>query len=387
MQFKESERLRILQPYLFAEIDKIINKKRKQGLDVISLGIGDPDIPTPEEIIETLCREANNPENHRYPSSYGLKIFKEAVAEFYFQRFNVTLNPDREVIPLFGSKEGISDIAYTYINNGDYAIMTDPSYLVYRISTIFAGGIPYMIPLKKDNDFLFNPGDIKAEIADKAKILYINYPNNPTTATCGIRFFKKVADFAEKNNIIVCHDNAYSDIYSGEGRPISFLNAEGSINTGVELNSLSKTFNMTGWRIGYAVGNEEIIKSIGKYKTNVDSGVFNAVQFAAAKALSSFEKHADYNNQVYKKRREMVKKALDDVGIDYHDSDATIYVWVEVPEESTSESFSKMLLEKANVVVTPGNAFGKYGEGFIRISLTVKDERLEEALNRIKDVL
>ncbi len=387
MQFKESDRLKLLQPYLFAEIDKIISKKRKQGLDVINLGIGDPDIPTPEEIIEVLCREANNPENHRYPSSYGLKIFKEAVAEYYFQRFNVTLNPDREVIPLFGSKEGISDIAYTYINHSDYAIMTDPSYLVYKISTIFAGGIPYMIPLKKENEFLFDTDNIKADIAEKTKILYINYPNNPTTAICGIKFFEKVADFAVKNNIIVCHDNAYSDICSGEERPISFLNAAGSMNTGIELNSLSKTFNMTGWRIGYAVGNEEIIESIGKYKTNVDSGIFNAVQYAAARALSNYKKHADYNNQVYKKRREMVKKVLDDVGIGYYDSNATIYVWVEVPEEFTSESFSKMLLEKANVAVVPGNAFGESGEGFIRISLTIKDERLREALNRIKDVL
>ena len=387
MHFKESERLRNLQPYFFAEIDKIINKKRSHGVDVISLGIGDPDIPTPGEIIEALCMEANNPENHRYPSSYGLEIFKEAVAEFYYQRFNVNLNPDREIIPLFGSKEGISDIAYTYINNGDYAIMTDPSYLVYRISTIFAGGIPYMIPLKKENGFLLDTDDIKADIAAKAKILYINYPNNPTTATCDIKFFEKIAEFAQKNNIIVCHDNAYSDIYYGEERPISFLNAIGSKNTGIELNSLSKTFNMTGWRIGYAVGNKEIISSIGKYKTNVDSGVFNAVQHAAAMALHSYKKHADINNQVYKKRRDIVKKELDDIRIGYYDSNATIYVWADVPEGFTSGSFSKMLLEKANVVVTPGNAFGKSGEGFIRISLTIEDDRLKEALKRIKDVL
>ena len=387
MHFKESDRLRNLQPYLFAEIDKIINKKRSQGLDVISLGIGDPDMPTPGEIIEALCSEANNPENHGYPSSYGSKIFKEAVAEFYYQRFNVDLDPDREVIPLFGAKEGISDIAYTYINNGDYAIMTDPSYLVYGISTIFAGGIPYMIPLKKENGFLFDIDDVKADIAAKAKILYINYPNNPTTATCDIKFFDKITEFAQKNNIIVCHDNAYSDIYYGEERPISFLNAAGSKNTGIELNSLSKTFNMTGWRIGYAVGNKEIISSIGKYKTNVDSGVFNAVQHAAARALSSYKKHADINNQVYKKRRDMVKKELDDIRMGYYDSNATIYIWADVPEGFTSESFSKMLLEKANVVVTPGNAFGKSGEGFIRISLTVEDDSLEEALKRIKEVL
>ncbi len=387
MQFEESERLKSLPPYLFAEIDKMINKKKEEGLDVISLGIGDPDIPTSEEIIKTLCKEANNPENHRYPSSYGLKAFKEAVSGFYSQRFNVTLNPDREVIPLMGSKEGIPVIAYTYINPGDYAIMTDPSYLVYKISTIFAGGIPYTIPIKEENDFLFNAEDIDPEVAKKARILYINYPNNPTSATCDVSFFERIVSFAEKNNIIVCHDNAYSDTYWGENKPVSFLNAEGSKNVGIELNSLSKTFNMTGWRIGYAVGNEEIIESLGKYKTNVDSGVFNAIQYAAVRALGSYKKHTEYNNKIYNKRREMVRETLNDVGIDYYNSNATIYVWARVPEGFTSGSFSGMLLEKANVVVTPGSEFGKNGEGYIRISLTIDDRRLEEALNRIRNVL
>lgn len=387
MQFEESERLKSLPPYLFAEIDKMINRKKEEGLDVISLGIGDPDIRTSGEIVEALCIEANNPENHRYPSSYGLKIFKEAVARFYLQRFNVALNPDREVIPLIGSKEGIPAMAYTYVNPGDYAIMTDPSYLVYKISTIFAGGMPYIIPIKEKNNFLFNVKDIDPEVAKKAKILYINYPNNPTSATCDVNFFEKIVSFAEKNNIIVCHDNAYSDTYWGENKPVSFLNAAGSKNVGIELNSLSKTFNMTGWRIGYAVGNEKIIESLGKYKTNVDSGVFNAIQYAAVKALDSYEKHTEYNNKIYNKRREMVKKALNDIGINYYNSNATIYVWVRVPEEFTSESFSGMLLEKANVVVTPGSEFGKNGEGYIRISLTIDDRRLEEALDRIRNVL
>jgi len=387
MQFEESERLKILPPYLFAEINKIINRKKEEGLDVISLGIGDPDIPTSNDIIEVLCREANNPENHRYPSSYGLKIFNEAVSRFYYERFNVTLNPDREVIPIMGSKEGISDMAYTYINPNEYAIMTDPSYLVYKISTIFAGGIPYTVPLEEKNNFLFNVEDIDPEIAKKAKILYFNYPNNPTSATCSVDFFKRIVDFAEKNNIIICHDNAYSDTYWGNNKPMSFLNAGGAKDVGIELNSLSKTFNMTGWRIGYAVGNEEIIRSLGKYKTNVDSGVFNAIQYAAVKALENYRKHTEYNNKIYNKRREMVKKALDDIGIDYYNSNATMYVWAKVPQGFTSESFSKMILDRANVVVTPGSEFGKYGEGFFRISLTINENRLEEALNRIRNGL
>jgi len=387
MHFEESERLKLLPPYLFAEIDKMINKKKEEGLDVISLGIGDPDIPTAEDIIEVLCKEANNPENHRYPSSYGLKIFKEAVSKFYIQRFNVTLDPDREVIPLMGSKEGITNLAYTYINPGDYVIMTDPSYLVYKISTIFAGGIPYTTPLKEENNFLFNVENIDPEVAKKAKILYFNYPNNPTSATCDISFFEKIADFAKKNNIIVCHDNAYSDTYQGKNKPMSFLNAVGSKNVGIELNSLSKTFNMTGWRIGYAVGNQEIIESLGKYKTNVDSGVFNAIQYAAVKAFENYKRHTEYNNRIYNKRREMVKRALGDIGIDYYNSNATIYLWAKVPKRFTSVSFSKMILEKANVVVTPGSEFGKNGEGYIRISLTINDSRLEEALNRIRCII
>jgi len=387
MHFEEADRLKSLPPYLFAEIDKLINNKRKEGLDVISLGIGDPDIPTSKDIIETLCKEANDPKNHRYPSSYGLKIFKEAVSKFYLQRFNVTLDPEREVIPLMGSKEGIANLAYTCINPGDHVIMTDPSYLVYKISTIFAGGIPYTVPLRQEDDFLLDTRDIDPEIAKKAKIIYINYPNNPTSATCNKNFFEKIVSFAEKNNIIVCHDNAYSDVYQGENKPMSFLNAYGSKNVGIEFNSLSKTFNMTGWRIGYAVGNGEIIESLGKYKTNVDSGVFNAIQYAAVKALESFKRHTEYNNNIYNRRREMIKKTLDDTGIDYFDSNATIYVWVKVPEGFTSGSFSKMLLDKANVVVTPGVEFGKNGEGYIRISMTIDDSRLEEALKRIRSVL
>ncbi len=387
MDFEESERLKSLPPYLFAEIDKVINKKRTEGFDIINLGIGDPDIPTPPEIIEVLCREANNPENHRYPSSYGLKFFKEAVARFYYKRFNVDIDPDKEVIPLMGSKEGISSIAYTYINPGDRVIITDPSYLVYKIGSIFAGGKPYTLPLKEEENFLFDVDKIDREIAEKAKILYFNYPNNPTSATCDTDFFNKIALFAEKNNIIICHDNAYSDTYSDGNKPASFLNAYNSKNVGIELNSLSKTFNMTGWRIGYAVGSSEIIGSIGKYKTNVDSGVFNAIQYAAAKALEIYDKYNDRINEVYDNRRRMVKKVFDDTGIDYYNSNATIYVWARVPEGYSSGSFSRMLLEKANVVITPGNEFGEYGEGYFRVSLTISDSRLEEALKRVKNIL
>jgi len=350
MKIEESKRLKRLPPYLFAEIDKIIKEKRDQGLDVISLGIGDPDIPTPGGIIEALQDEAENPVNHQYPSSYGMELFREAVADFYMDRFGVKIDPADEVIPIFGSKEGVANIAYTFVD---------------------------IIDLDR----------IDAGIAAKAKLMHVNYPNNPTSAICSIDFYERLAEFALKNNIIVCHDNAYSDTYFGDNSPVSFLNAGGSKETGIEFYSLSKTFNMTGWRIGCAVGNREVIASLGKYKTNVDSGVFNAVQYAAIKAFKNYKEYSAENNKIYKKRREMVTGILDNIGIEYYKSNATIYVWAKVPEGHSSKSFAKLVLDEANVVVTPGSAYGKFGEGYFRISLTISDDRLKEALDRINGTL
>ncbi len=387
MDIIESDRLKSLPPYLFAEIDKIISKKRQEGIDVISLGIGDPDIPTPDVIVKELYKGALVHENHRYPSSYGMPEFNAAVVDFYRSRFKVDLQ-SKGVIPLWGSKEGIANIAYTFINPGDYSLVPDPSYLVYKIGTMFAGGKAFEVPLKEDNDFMMDLDSIDKNISKKAKLLYLNYPHNPTSANASLDFFEQVVEFAQKYNIIVCHDNAYSDIYSGSGeKPVSFLNAEGAIEVGVEFNSLSKTFNMTGWRIAFAVGNTEIIKSLGKYKTNVDSGVFNAIQVAAIKALNNYEELVRDNNQIYDRRRNSVKQMLDKIGISYYDSDYTIYVWSKVPPGFTSQSFAKMLLDKADVVVTPGSAFGNSGEGYFRISLTISDDRLEEAIKRIKGVV
>jgi len=387
MTFEESRRLKELPPYLFAEIDKIIQKKRSEGIDVISLGIGDPDIPTPDGIIKELQKEAKNPRNHKYPSSYGMDSFKRSVADYYMQRFNVSIDPQTEVIPLFGAKEGIANIAYVYIDNGDYVLIPDPSYPVYAIGTMFAGGFIYTMPMEEKNDYIIDLGRIDVKIAKKAKIMHINYPNNPTSAICGLDFFNNVVEFAEKNNIIVCHDNAYADTYFGETKPPSFLNVEGSKEVGIEFYSLSKTFNMTGWRIGCAVGNKDIIASLGKYKTNVDSGVFNAIQYAAITALKDYEKYSSNNNLIYKERREITTSVLDDIGIDYYRSNATIYIWAKVPSGHTSKSFTQFVLDKADVVVTPGSAYGKQGEGYFRISLTIEDSRLKEALERIKNAL
>ncbi len=387
MKFEESRRLRELPPYLFAEIDRIIRKKRSRGIDVISLGIGDPDIPTPEGIVRKLQKAAENPENHRYPSSYGLDYFKEAVAEYYMKRFKIKLDPETEIISLIGAKEGIANISYVFIDEGDYALIPDPSYPVYSIGTVFAGGRIYSMPLKEENNYLIDLDGIDKKIARKAKLMHINYPNNPTSAVCSSDFFEIIVSFAEKNNIIVCHDNAYADTYFGSSKPCSFLNADGAKDVGIEFYSLSKTFNMTGWRIGCAVGNKEIISSLGKYKTNVDSGVFNAIQYAAAEAFKNYEKYSRNNNIIYKKRRDMTASILDNIGIDYYTSNATIYIWAKVPEGYTSRSFAELVLNKADVVVTPGSSYGKQGEGYFRISLTIEDARLEEALKRIKDSL
>lgn len=388
MKFEEANRLKKLPPYLFAEIDRIIRQKKEKGEDVISLGIGDPDIPTPDLIIEALCREARNSNNHRYPSSYGLKEFNWSVANFYKKRFGVDLDPESEVIPLWGSKEGIADIAYTYVNPGDYTLVPNPSYLVYKIGTMFAGGISYALPLREENNFLVNFEEIDRKIANKARLLYINYPNNPTSASCNLKFFEKTREFAEKYNIIVCHDNAYSDVFfEPNEKPASFLSAKGAKDYGIEFNSLSKTFNMTGWRIGYAVGNKKVIESLGKYKTNVDSGIFNAVQYASIEALNNYEELVKQNIETYRKRREIIFESFDKTGIGYFHSDATIYIWAKVPKNYTSGTFTELLLNKANVVVTPGNAFGEYGEGYFRISITLPDGRLKEALERIKRVL
>ena len=286
-------------------------------------------------------------------------------------RFNVEIDPANEVIPLLGAKEGIANIAYTYVDPGDYVLVPDPSYPVYSIGTMFAGGQTHIMPMEEKNDYIIDLDKIDKDIAEKAKLMHVNYPNNPTSAICGIDFYERLAEFALKNNIIVCHDNAYSDTYFGDNSPVSFLNASGSKEVGIEFYSLSKTFNMTGWRIGCAVGNREVIASLGKYKTNVDSGVFNAVQYAAIKAFKNYREYSSANNKIYKKRREMVTGILDNIGIDYYKSNATIYVWAKVPEGHTSKSFSKLVLDEANVVVTPGSAYGKYGEGYFRISLTI----------------
>ncbi len=386
MTFELAQRLRVLPPYLFAELDRRKQEKIEQGVDVIDLGVGDPDLPTPEPIVEALREAAGRPENHRYPSYVGMKAYRQAVADWYRRRFGVELDPDREVIALIGSKEGIAHFPLAFVDPGDVVLHPDPAYPVYRIGALFAGGEPYPLPLKEENDFLPDLGAIPNEVVERAKIIWINYPNNPTSADATEEFYRDLIRWAKKHGVIVASDNAYSEIYTGDRKPISILQIEGAKDVAIEFHSLSKTYNMTGWRIGMAVGNEELIRGLGKVKTNVDSGQFNAVQIAGIAALNMPEEELDKLRAVYRERREVMTAALKRLGLKPLESDVTFYIWTRVPEGYTSAEFVGRLIDEAGIVCTPGNGFGPSGEGYFRISLTVSTERLAEAAERIENL-
>ncbi|MFW0883651.1 LL-diaminopimelate aminotransferase [Candidatus Acidulodesulfobacterium sp. H_13] len=384
MKFNFSERLNKLPAYLFAEIDKMKAQVKAGGVDIISFGIGDPDLPTPKEIVNVLKKESEIDINQKYPSYEGLLEFRESVSGWYDKRFGVSLDPGTEVLSLIGSKEGIGHLPLAFINPGDVVLIPDPGYPVYRAGTVFAGGIPYLMPLLEDNDFLPDFSCIPANILEKAKIMFLNYPNNPTSATADKHFFNEVVKFAKKNGIIVAHDFAYSEIYTGEKENDSFLSVNGAKDIGIEFNSLSKTFNMTGFRIGFAVGNEDVIKGLGAVKTNLDSGVFQAIQLSAAYGLDNEFHVVKDNNSIYKKRRSLLVGGLEKLGYKVYKSDATFYVWAHVPEMNmTSKDFAISLLNETGIIVTPGSGFGGYGEGYVRFSLTISENRIEEALMRM----
>ena len=382
--FEKAERLKKLPPYLFKEIDRKKSEVRARGVDIIDLGIGDPDLPTPPHIIEALKKAAEDPGNHRYPSYSGMGDFKEAVAKWYQERFGVELDPDTEVVSLIGSKEGIAHFPLAFVNPGDVALVPAPAYPVYHIATMFAGGESYFMPLLSENRFLPDLNAIPDEITSRARIMFINYPNNPTSAVADLEFFRKVVEFARDNNILVCHDAAYTEMAFDGYRPPSFLAADGAKEVGIEFHSLSKTYNMTGWRIGFAVGNREAIDGLGAIKSNIDSGVFQAVQMAGIEAIRGDQSCVRDMVQVYSRRRDLMVKGLQDVGFEVESPRATFYLWIKVPEGYTSADLTERLLEDAGLVVTPGNGFGEPGEGYFRIALTQKRERLAEAVQRLK---
>ncbi len=381
---EQSERLKKIPPYLFAEINRKIAAAKKADVDVISLGVGDPDLPTPQPVVDALCKAANDPKNHQYPDYEGMFAFRDAVSKWYRRRHNVSLDPDREVLTLMGAKEGSLHLSLAMVNPGDTALVPDPAYTTYMTSTLLANGIPHAMPLKAENNFLPDLNAIPKGVASKAKIIYVSYPNNPTGAVAGIDFYKALVDFAKDNGIIVCSDNPYSEIGFDGYRPLSFLEAPGAKDVGIELNSLSKPYRMTGWRIGMAVGNPDVVKAMAVVKSNVDSGVFNAVQHAGIAALSLPDSFIEKSLAVYQKRRDIVCDALESIGLKVNRPKATFYLWVKVPDGQTSAGFAGEVLDKAGVVITPGGAYGRHGEGFFRVSMTVPDKRLAEAVERIK---
>ncbi len=384
VKVERAERIKNLPPYLFASIDKMKQEAVKKGIDIINLGIGDPDIPTPPNIVKRLQEAVKNEKYHQYPSYEGLLIFRQAVADWYKNRFNVKLNPEDEVLTLIGSKEGIGHFPFAYINSGDIALVPSPAYPVYNAGTLFAGGQSFIMPLKKENNFLPDLDAIPKDVAKKAKLMFINYPNNPTSAIAEKEFYKRVIDFAVKNNIIVAHDAAYSEIYFDNYKPMSFLEVDGAKEVGIEFHSLSKTYNMTGWRIGFAVGSKEIISALGKVKSNLDSGVFEVVQEAGIEALTCDQSIVADIRKVYQERRDVLVAGLKSLGIEFEIPKATFYVWLRTPKGFTSADYTAHLLNKAGLVTTPGNGFGEDGEGYVRIALTVKKERMLEAIERMK---
>jgi LL-diaminopimelate aminotransferase len=381
----KSERLKRLPPYLFREIDRNKREVISRGIDIIDLGVGDPDLPTPEPIVEAMRRAVGDPANHRYPAYSGMDDFKVAAARWFRTRFGIELHPRTEVLSLIGSKEGIAHLPLAFIDTGDVALVPEPAYPVYNIATIFAGGEPWFMPLTWDNGFLPDLESIPPDVIKRAKLLFISYPNNPTSAVATTDFFNMVVEFANRNNILVCHDAAYTEMAFDGYRPPSFLEAKGAMDVGIELHSLSKTFNMTGWRIGFAVGNRDAVQSLGAVKSNIDSGVFQAVQIAAIDAFRNYDSLVGNIMDVYSLRRNLMAKGLKEAGFELEIPKATFYLWVRVPQGYTSEGLAARLLE-SGVVVTPGNGFGEHGEGYFRIALTQEENRLEEAITRIKEI-
>ncbi|MBN2821845.1 MAG: LL-diaminopimelate aminotransferase [Coriobacteriia bacterium] len=384
---RTAQRIAELPPYLFAEIDRKKEAKQAQGIDVISLGIGDPDTPTPEHIVDAMAKAIRNPKNHQYPSYYGAKRYRDAASQWMKNRFDVDVDPDTETLAMIGSKEGIAHVFLAFVDPGEYTLVPGCGYPVYHTGGILSGGKTHFMPMNEENKFLADFESTPADVLAKAKMMFLSYPNNPTSAIAPPEYFDKAIAFAKKHDLLIIHDNAYSEIgFDGYKAP-SFLERPGAKDVAIELFSCSKAYNMTGWRVAFAVGNATAIKALGTVKSNIDSGVFTAVQDAAIEALLGPQDSVAELNAMYQRRRDIVIDALGKIGIEAATPKGTIYVWAKVPEGYTSAEFATKILEEANVIVAPGNAYGPSGEGYVRISLSTPDDRLEEAIERIKNTL
>jgi len=385
MKIEASKRLQEIPPYLFLEIDKAKRQAKQEGRDIIDLGIGDPDQPTPRFIIDKLYQAAQDGSNHRYALDAGMLVLRESIAQWYQRRFGVKLDPASEILPLIGSKEGIAHFPLALINKGDYALVPDPCYPPYKRGTLFAGGKVFLMPLRAKNDFLPDVSKIRSTVLKKAKIIFVNYPNNPTAAVATDDFYKDIIAFALKHNIVIVSDLAYSEMAYDGYRPKSLLEFDGARECVIEFHSLSKTYNMTGWRLGWACGNAQLVGFLGKVKSNIDSGVFQAIQLAGVAALTSGDKHIVSMQKAYQERRDILFNGLQECGFKIDIPKATFYMWAKIPRRfGDSISFAKTLLDKSNIVATPGVGFGDCGEGYIRFALTVEANRLKEAVERLK---
>lgn len=380
-----SERLGKLAPYPFVEISRIIAEKRSAGADVVTFGIGDPDIPTPQPFIDRLLEASQDPPNHRYPETDGLPELRRAIAHWYENRFGVVLDPDTEVLPLIGAKEGIGHAAFCFLDPGDVALVPDPAYPVYGVGTMFAGAESHVMPLREQNGWLPELDAIPSEVARAAKVLWLNYPNNPTSAVANAEDFASAISFCRDNDIALLHDAAYSEVGYQGYRASSFLEVDGSKEVGIEFHSLSKSYNMTGWRIGMAVGNADMIKALFQIKANLDSGIPQAIQQMAIEALTGPQHYIDDNNAIYQRRRDRVIEALTNMGLQVEVPRASLYIWAGVPEGFRSAEFAARLLEETDIVVTPGSSYGQHGEGYIRLSLTTPDSQVEKGCQRLEN--
>ena len=379
-----AKRLDTVPPYLFVEISRKIAAKKAQGIEVISFGIGDPDIPTPTKVVDELRRTSLDVPNHRYPETDGLPEFRKAVADWYKSRFDIAVDSNKEVLPLIGAKEGIGHASLCFINPGDIALVPDPGYPVYSVGTWFAGGECHWMPLIEENGWLPDLSSIPADVAKRSKVMWLNYPNNPTGAVADVGYFKEVIEFAKSHDIAVMHDACYTEVAYDGYKPLSFLEVSGAMEVGLEFHSLSKSYNMTGWRVGMAVGNADMIEALMVVKSNLDSGIPNAVQYMGIEAMNITDEEIDQRNAVYQSRRDRVVQTLNKIGLEVEPPKASLYVWVRVPNGYTSAEFAELLLEERDVVVTAGNGYGPSGEGYVRLSLTISESDLTEGLRRIE---
>ncbi|HEY4389314.1 MAG TPA: LL-diaminopimelate aminotransferase [Ktedonobacteraceae bacterium] len=376
-----------LPPYHFADAKKKVAERLAAGVDVIDLSVGDPDLPAPDVVIERLCATAHDPINHRYPEYRGMRALHEAIADWFEGRFGVRLIPEQQIMPLLGSKEGLVYTATSVLNAGDVALITDPYYTVYVTATTSVGAQPYLLPLREQNDYLPDLEHIPVEVLRRARVLWLNYPNNPTAACADRAFFERVVAFARRHDLVIIHDMAYAEVYFDEFRPVSILEIPGAMDVAVELHSLSKTYNMAGFRLGMLVGNPELVDAVGRLKSNIDSGIFRPLQYAAIEALRLPKSWLEQRNVIYQRRRDLLVDGCNAIGLKTRQTRAGLYIWAAVPEGTTSRDFAGVLLEKTGIFVTPGVNFGPSGEGYMRISMTAPEERIALAVERMKAAL